>query len=119
MALSSVTYREQNSGGGGVCSHSPHLHFTFILKTIDRERKRTVFNFIPVANGMIQFLKKCTSNFFNCVVGHLFPAVRGQVEDKNCEEGDAHAGDDQVHLVVVVISYHVFQIGILLNIGLR
>ena len=34
---------------------------------------------------------------------HLFPAVRGQVEDKNCEEGDAHTGDDQVHLVVVVM----------------
>ena len=37
--------------------------------------KRTVFNFIPVANGMIQFLKKCTSSSFNIVVGHLFPAV--------------------------------------------
>ena len=34
---------------------------------------------------------------------HLFPAVRGQVEDKDSEEGDAHAGDDQVHLVVVVM----------------
>ena len=38
--------------------------------------------------------------FFNIVVGHLFPAVWGQVEDKNSEEGDAHAGDDQVYLVV-------------------
>ena len=52
---------------------------------------------------MIQFLKKCTSSSFNIVVGHLFPAVWGQVEDEDCEEGDAHAGDDQVHLVVVVM----------------
>ena len=41
--------------------------------------------------------------FFQLCFGHLFPAVRGQVEDKNSEEGDAHAGDDQVHLVVVVM----------------
>ena len=29
---------------------------------------------------------------------HLFTAVRRKVEDKDCEEGDAHARDDQVHL---------------------
>ena len=52
---------------------------------------------------MINLVKKCTSSCFNIVVGHLFPAVRGQVEDKNCEEGDTHAGDDQVHLVVMKI----------------
>ena len=40
---------------------------------------------------------------FQLCFGHLFPAVRGQVEDEDCEEGDAHAGDDQVHLVVVVM----------------
>ena len=31
---------------------------------------------------------------------HLFTAVRRKVEDKDCEEGDAHARDDQVHLQV-------------------
>ena len=31
-------------------------------------------------------------------VVHLLPAVRRQVEGEHCEEGDAHAGDDQVHL---------------------
>ena len=29
---------------------------------------------------------------------HLLPAVGGKVKDKDGEEGDAHAGDDQVHL---------------------
>ena len=29
---------------------------------------------------------------------HLLPAVRRQVEGEHCEEGDSHAGDDQVHL---------------------
>ena len=28
----------------------------------------------------------------------LFPAVGGEVEDEDSEEGDAHARDDQVHL---------------------
>ncbi|GFY42263.1 hypothetical protein TNIN_170281 [Trichonephila inaurata madagascariensis] len=27
---------------------------------------------------------------------HLFPGVRGQVEDEDGEPGDAHAGDDEV-----------------------
>ena len=30
--------------------------------------------------------------------GHLLARVRGQIEDEDGEEGDAHAGDDQVHL---------------------
>ena len=29
---------------------------------------------------------------------NLFPGVGGQVEDQHREEGDAHAGDDQIHL---------------------
>ena len=72
---------------------------------MDRETKGQFFfiNFIPVVNGMIKLVRKCTSTFINIQVGHLFPAVRGQVEDEDCEEGDAHAGDDQVYLVVVVM----------------
>ena len=30
--------------------------------------------------------------------GHLLARVCGQIEDEDGEEGDAHAGDDQVHL---------------------
>ena len=29
--------------------------------------------------------------------GHLLPGVGGEVEHEHCEEGDAHAGDDEVH----------------------
>ena len=31
---------------------------------------------------------------------NLFPGVGGQVEDQHREEGDAHAGDDQIHLTI-------------------
>ena len=31
--------------------------------------------------------------------GDLLPTVGGEVEDEDSEEGDAHAGDDQVHRV--------------------
>ena len=31
--------------------------------------------------------------------GDLLPTVGGEVEDEDGEEGDAHAGDDQVHRV--------------------
>ena len=31
--------------------------------------------------------------------GDLLPTVGGEVEDEDCEEGDAHAGDDQVDCI--------------------
>ena len=34
----------------------------------------------------------------------LLPRVGGQVEDEHGEEGDAHAGDNQVHLEIVTMK---------------
>lgn len=39
---------------------------------------------------------------------HLFPAVRGQVEHKYGEEGDSHAGDDEVHCVEEGLPPHCY-----------
>ena len=41
-------------------------------------------------------------------VVHLLPAVRRQVEGEHCEEGDAHAGDDQVHSIEQGFSENIF-----------
>ena len=30
------------------------------------------------------------------IISNLFPAVRREVEHQDCEEADAHAGDDEV-----------------------
>ena len=38
--------------------------------------------------------------------GDLLPAVRGQVEDEHGQEGDAHAGDDQVDRVEESLATH-------------
>ena len=38
--------------------------------------------------------------------GDFLAAVGGQVEHEDCEEGDAHAGDDQVHSVEQSLSSH-------------
>ena len=35
---------------------------------------------------------------------NLFPGVGGQVEDQHREEGDAHAGDDQIHLQTIQLA---------------
>ena len=71
---------------------------------MDRETKGQFFsiNFNPDVDGVIQLLENVLQVFQLCF-DHLFSAVWGQVEYEDCEEGDAHAGDDQVHLVVVVM----------------
>ena len=38
--------------------------------------------------------------------GDLLPTVGGQVEHQDCQEGDAHAGDDQVHGVEQCFPSH-------------
>ena len=53
----------------------------------------------------------------------LLSGVGGEVEDEHGEEGDAHAGDDQVHLGVVTVKIRILiirfamgpKIGILIN----
>ena len=37
---------------------------------------------------------------------NLFPTIRRKVEDKNSEEGDAHAGNDKVYGVKQSFSPH-------------
>ena len=37
---------------------------------------------------------------------YLFPAVRGEVKHQNGEEGDAHAGDDEVDRVEQGLAPH-------------
>ena len=38
--------------------------------------------------------------------GHLLPGVGGEVEHEHGEEGDAHAGDDEVHGVEQSLPPH-------------
>ncbi len=54
---------------------------------------------------------------FSLSYSHLLATVWGQVEDKDGKEGDAHAGDDQVHRVeqrlplnIITMSHHKYRL---------